>query len=60
LRYYFAKYPEDADKVVLTMKGAYKHDTGPNGSAEGIQKSVEDALKVLDGTKTIDVFEMGR
>jgi pyridoxine 4-dehydrogenase len=42
------------------MKGAYKHDTGPNGSAEGIQKSVEDALKVLDGTKTIDVFEMGR
>lgn len=60
MRYYFEKYPEDADKVVLTIKGAYKHEIGPDGSPEGIRESVEEALKMLDGVKTIDVFELGR
>jgi pyridoxine 4-dehydrogenase len=60
LQYYFNKYPEDADKVVLTLKGAYAHATGPDGSAEGIRKSVEDSLKILDNTKSIDVFILGR
>lgn len=46
--------------MVLTVKGAYKHDTGPVGSAEGIRESVEEALRTLNGTKKIDVFEMGR
>jgi pyridoxine 4-dehydrogenase len=60
LQYYFKKYPEDADKVVLTLKGAYGHATGPVGSAEGIRESVEDTLKILDNTKSIDVFILGR
>jgi pyridoxine 4-dehydrogenase len=60
LRYYFNKYPEDADKVVLSIKGAYGHATGPVGSPEGIRESVEEALKILEGTKAIDVFELGR
>ncbi|KAI1641555.1 NADP-dependent oxidoreductase domain-containing protein [Daldinia loculata] len=34
--------------------------TGPDGSPEGIRASVEEALKVLGGTKTIDVFECAR
>jgi pyridoxine 4-dehydrogenase len=59
LRYYFKKYPEDADKVVLSIKGAYDRAKGPTGSREEIRASVEGALKVLEGTKTIDVFEMG-
>lgn len=60
LKYYFEKYPEDADKVVLSIKGAYGTKTGPDGSPEGIRASVEEAIKVLGGTKSIDVFECAR
>lgn len=57
---YFEKYPEDTSKVVLSIKGAYDMKTGPNGSPEAIRASVENALKVLNGAKTIDVFECAR
>lgn len=60
LKHYFETYPEDASKVVLSIKGAYDARAGPNGSPEGIRASVEDAVKVLNGTKTIDVFECAR
>ena len=60
LKYYFEKYPEDASKVVLSIKGAYGMKTGPDGSPEGIRASVDEAVKVLAGTKTIDVFECAR
>ncbi|KAL8711532.1 MAG: hypothetical protein Q9225_007097 [Loekoesia sp. 1 TL-2023] len=60
IKYYFEKYPEDASKVVLSIKGAYDLKTGPNGSPEAIRASVEEAVKVLGGTKTIDVFECAR
>ncbi|KAG6356166.1 hypothetical protein INS49_015553 [Diaporthe citri] len=61
LKYYFTRYPEDADKVVLSIKGAYDRATNtPQGSPEGIRASVEEALRVLDGVKKIDVFEMAR
>ena len=60
VKYYFEKYPEDASKVVLSIKGAFDIKTGPNGSPEGIRASVEEAFKVLGGTKTIDVFECAR
>ena len=60
LKYYFEKYPEDASKVVLGIKGAYDMKAGPDGSPEGIRASVEEAVRVLGGTKTIDVFECAR
>lgn len=60
LRDYFKTYPEDAEKVVLCIKGAYSHKDGPTGSAEAITASVDEALQVLDGTKKIDIFEMAR
>ncbi|KAH7076707.1 NADP-dependent oxidoreductase domain-containing protein [Paraphoma chrysanthemicola] len=60
LRHYFQKYPEDADKVVLSIKGAYDMKKGPVGSADGIRASVMEALNVLAGFKGIDVFEMAR
>ncbi|KAI1390339.1 Aldo/keto reductase [Hypoxylon trugodes] len=60
LKYYFDQYPEDASKVVLSIKGAFDFHTGPNASPEGIRASVDEALKVLGGTKTIDVFECAR
>lgn len=46
--------------MVLGIKGAYDMKTGPNGSSEGIRASVEEAVKVLGGIKTIDVFECAR
>ncbi|KAK3370064.1 NADP-dependent oxidoreductase domain-containing protein [Podospora didyma] len=60
LKYYFEQYPEDASKVVLSIKGAFNIKTGPDGSPDGIRKSVEGALDVLAGTKSIDVFECAR
>ncbi|KAI3400844.1 hypothetical protein diail_1533 [Diaporthe ilicicola] len=61
LKHYFTKYPEDADKVVLSIKGAYDRGTNSaQGSPEAIRASVEEALQVLGGTKEIDVFEMAR
>lgn len=60
LKHYFKIYPEDASKVVLSIKGAYDMKKGPDGSPEGVRASVEEAVKVLGGTKTIDVFECAR
>ena len=60
VKYYFEKYPEDASKVVLSIKGAYDMKTGPNGSPEGVRASVEGVVEVLGGAKTIDIFECAR
>ncbi|KAL1966511.1 hypothetical protein VTN77DRAFT_4433 [Rasamsonia byssochlamydoides] len=61
LREYFTKYPEKADKVVLSIKGGLKRGTLiPDGSEENIRRSVDECLKVLGGTKTIDIFECAR
>lgn len=61
LKYYFTTYPEDAPKVTLCIKGAYDVTTHtPTGSPAAIRQSVEHALAILDGSKSIDVFEMGR
>ncbi|CAF9925525.1 MAG: Pyridoxine 4-dehydrogenase [Heterodermia speciosa] len=61
LKYYFEKYPEDAGKVVLSIKGAFDMKEGPDGSPEGIRASVEDAIKVLPpAVKSIDIFQCAR
>ncbi|KAF9877448.1 pyridoxal reductase [Colletotrichum karsti] len=61
LKHYFEQYPEDASKVVLSIKGAYDAKTHtPDCSPEGIRASVEEAVRVLDGVKKIDVFECAR
>ncbi|KAJ4417411.1 hypothetical protein N0V82_006178 [Gnomoniopsis sp. IMI 355080] len=61
LKYYFTTYPEDAPKVTLSIKGAYNTATHtPTGSPAAIRQSVEHALAILDGSKSIDVFEMAR
>jgi pyridoxine 4-dehydrogenase len=59
MRHYFEKYPEDAERVVLNIKGAFSRDTRPAGSPEAIRASVEQALEGLGGAKAIDIFEMG-
>lgn len=61
LEAYFAKYPEDADKVVLSIKGAVdlsKH--APDGSPEGVRRSIDKVLKQLNGRKKLDIFECAR
>src|SRR5580700_11167627 len=56
---YFTKYPEDVSKVILSIKGCLNNMV-PDGSPEGIRKSVENCLTLLKGKKSIDIFEMAR
>lgn len=61
LNAYFTKYPEDADKVVLSMKGAMDLTThAPDGSPEGVRRSMDNILKQLDGKKKVDLFSCSR
>ncbi|KAJ5527646.1 hypothetical protein N7513_011805 [Penicillium frequentans] len=61
LNKYFTKYPENAEKVVLSIKGGLKvGQLTPDGSEENIRRSVDECLKVLDGKKKVDIFECAR
>jgi pyridoxine 4-dehydrogenase len=60
LEQYFTQYPEDAEKVVLSIKGALGPKLGPDGSAEGVRRSIDSVLKQLNGRKKLDVFECAR
>lgn len=58
---YFTKYPEDADKVVISIKGGLDQSTGKiDGTKAGVQRSIDNCLEVLDGKKFLDLFELGR
>ncbi|OTA98812.1 hypothetical protein M426DRAFT_76749 [Hypoxylon sp. CI-4A] len=59
-KHYFTQHPEDVDKVVLSIKGAFGMATGPDGSPKKNQASVKEAVQVLNGTKKIDIFECAR
>ncbi len=60
LNKYYSKYPEDASKVVLNIKGGLGADFSPDGSPEGVRRSVENCLKQLGSTGKIDMFECAR
>jgi pyridoxine 4-dehydrogenase len=60
LQKYFQKYPEDADKVVLNIKGGVGSDRRPLGSKEYIASSIENAVKLLGPVGRIDQFEPAR
>jgi pyridoxine 4-dehydrogenase len=61
LNQYFTKYPEDADKVVISIKGGAKPgDLHPDGSRENVRRSIDECLKLLDGKKSLDIFECAR
>ncbi|KAJ5094295.1 aldo/keto reductase [Penicillium angulare] len=59
---YFTAYPEDADKVVLTIKSgivdmrSFHMDCSP----ASIRNFVDSVNKILDGKKKIDIFGCGR
>lgn len=65
LEKYFARYPEDADKVVLSVKGCVgdpaKHAHKPDGSPEEVRRSIDNVLRQMGGRKNkIEVFEAAR
>ena len=61
LREYFEKYPEDAEKVVISIKGGcLKGGLVPVGSAENTARSIEECIAVLGGTKKLDLWESAR
>ena len=61
LNKYFTKYPENAEKVVLSIKGGLKKgQLVPDCSEANIRRSVDECLHQLDGKKSIDIFECAR
>jgi len=48
LKRYFTKYPEDTDKIVLSIKGGINPAThAPDGSKEGVARSIDACLEQL-------------
>ncbi|RYP04313.1 hypothetical protein DL765_010233 [Monosporascus sp. GIB2] len=61
LQRYFEKYPEDAEKVVLSIKGGMNPNTfRPDGTAEGTRRTLDDSIAQLNGRKKIDLFAFAR
>ena len=57
LNEYFKKYPEDAEKVVISIKGGLlPGQMAPDGSKKNVQRSIDECLKWL-GSKSLDLFE---
>ncbi|EPY51202.1 pyridoxal reductase Plr1 [Schizosaccharomyces cryophilus OY26] len=57
---YFEKRPENANKVVLSVKGGMDETMSPRGDEESVCKSVRNVLTHLRGTKKLDLFECAR
>jgi len=66
LNAYFSKHPEDAEKVVISIKGGctpgglVNPKSKPDGSPENTRRSIDECLRVLDGKKFLDLFECAR
>lgn len=61
LERYFEKYPEDADKAVLSIKGGMNPKTSrPDGSPDNTRRTLDDGLAQLKGRKKLDLFEFAR
>ncbi|KAL4948559.1 NADP-dependent oxidoreductase domain-containing protein [Aspergillus filifer] len=61
LEAYLEKYPEDADKFVLNIKGGIDPKTHrTNGTVEGTRQTLDRSIAQLKGRKKIDQFEMAR
>ncbi|KAH7162958.1 NADP-dependent oxidoreductase domain-containing protein [Dactylonectria estremocensis] len=61
LKHYFTKYPEDADKVTVFMKGGLNFETHAlDGSPEGVRRTLDNIIAQMEGTKKIDGFAYAR
>jgi len=58
---FFEKYPEYADRTFLSVKGGLlPGQLAVDGSEKNLRRSVDEILKVLRGTKKLDLFEPAR
>ena len=61
LERYFEKYPEDAEKVVISIKGGLNPETHQlDASPENTRYVLDNCLAQLKGCKKLDLFEFGR
>ncbi|KAJ8108222.1 hypothetical protein ONZ43_g6491 [Nemania bipapillata] len=61
LERYFEKYPEDAEKVVLCIKGGHNPKTHKmDASPENTRRTLDACIAQLNGRKKIDLFEFAR
>ena len=61
LQEYFTANPGVADKVFLSIKGGLAPgEMRPDGSEKNVRRSVDECIKVLAGTKKVDLFECAR
>jgi pyridoxine 4-dehydrogenase len=62
IRRYLDRYPEDADRIVLSVKGCLTLGRNPpvDGSAAGTRASIEECLSILGDRVRIHQFEPAR
>lgn len=61
IKAYFEKYPDDAAKVSLYIKGAADLETlRPDGSPENVRRSLDAIIEQLGGVKKVDGFAPAR
>lgn len=60
MRKYLDRYPEDAGRIVLNVKGAFNFPSGPTGSRDGVSGSIDACLEQLGPVGRIDQFEPAR
>ncbi|KAL2192709.1 NADP-dependent oxidoreductase domain-containing protein [Corynascus similis CBS 632.67] len=60
LNKYFAKYPEDKDKILLNIKGCIAPGLRPDGSPAGVQTSVGNCVRLIGDKGLIHQFEPAR
>ncbi|KAI0970395.1 NADP-dependent oxidoreductase domain-containing protein [Xylaria arbuscula] len=60
LKQYFEKYPEDANKVVIGIKGGMRLPMAVDNSPEYTRQSIENCLNLLGDKGKIDMWEMAR
>ncbi|KAI0429238.1 NADP-dependent oxidoreductase domain-containing protein [Xylaria sp. FL1042] len=60
LKQYFEKYPEDANKVVIGIKGGLRFPMAVDNSPEYTRESIENCLNLIGDKGKIDMWEMAR
>ncbi|KAI1311458.1 NADP-dependent oxidoreductase domain-containing protein [Xylaria venustula] len=60
LKQYFERYPEDANKVVIGIKGGMRLPMAVDNSPEYTRQSIENCLNLLGDKGKIDMWEMAR
>ncbi|KAF4338336.1 aldo keto reductase [Fusarium beomiforme] len=60
IRRYLEKYPEDADRIVLTIKGGLGPNYVPLGTKENIRRSIDGCIETLGTVGRIASFGIAR